>query len=174
MTQDVDFVCNSAIGLTISIMDSLFKVLSFIGVLWVISRMLTGGVLGYAALGSFIAVLIGKSLVYLSFQQTKNEADLRFKVASARNEAESIAFCKGEPIALSQAVEGAETSNRHASVGCAREQKHPAVLEHLQLLDATDTAPVMFPFYVRGDIEFGVNRPGEHRIHLRSSTGRHC
>lgn len=156
MTQDVDSFCNSAIGLTISIMDSLFKVLSFIGVLWVISRMLTGGVLAYAAAGSFIAVLIGKSLVWLAFRQTKNEADLRFKVASARNEAESIAFCKGEPIALSQAVEGLkQVIDTLLSIAL--------VNRNIQLFSNIYNAwmplippLVMFPFYFRGEIEFGT------------------
>jgi vitamin B12/bleomycin/antimicrobial peptide transport system ATP-binding/permease protein len=156
MTQDVDSFCNSAIGLSISIMDSLFKVLSFIGVLWVISRMLTGGVLAYAAAGSFIAVLIGKSLVYLAFQQTKNEADLRYKVASARNEAESIAFCKGEPIALSQAVDGLKRVI-DTLLSIAIVNRNIQTFSNLYNSWMPLIPPlVMFPFYFRGEIEFGM------------------
>lgn len=155
MTQDVDTFCNSAIGLSISIIDSLFKVLSFIGVLWIISRTLTGTVLGYAAAGSVIAVLIGKSLVWLAFQQTKNEADLRFKVASARAEAESIAFCKGEPIAFAQARMALKNVIDILLRIAAVNRNIQLFTTCYNLLMPLIPMAIMAPYYFHGEIEFG-------------------
>jgi putative ATP-binding cassette transporter len=155
MTQDVDTFCNSAIGLTISIIDSTIKVCSFIGVLWFISHKLTYTVLGYAAAGSIIAVLIGRSLVWLAFQQTKNEADLRFKVASVRADAESIAFCKGEPIAFAQA-RGSLKKVIDTLLSIA------AVNRNIQLFTTCYNfmmplipVAIMAPLYFDGKLEFG-------------------
>lgn len=103
MTQDVDSFCNASVGLFISILDSLVNVVMFIGLLWAISPMLTFAVIAYSALGSLVVVMIGKALVYYNFLQMKTEADLRFGLAEARREAESIAFYRGEEITLTQA-----------------------------------------------------------------------
>lgn len=103
MTQDVDSFCNSSVGLFISMLDAVVNVITFVGVLYAISPLLTATVLGYSAAGSIIVVLIGKALVGFNFQQMKTEADLRFGLAEARREAEAIAFYRGEPIALDQA-----------------------------------------------------------------------
>lgn len=103
MTQDVDSFCNSSVGLFISILDAAVNVVTFVGVLYAISPLLTGTVLAVSAGGSIIVVLIGKALVNYNFQQMKTEADLRFGLAEARREAESIAFYRGEKIAFGQA-----------------------------------------------------------------------
>lgn len=156
MTQDVDTFCNSAIGLFISILDSTIKVVTFFGVLWAISGTLTATVIAYAAAGSLITVWIGKRLVALSFQQTKTEADLRFKLASARNEADSIAFCKGEAIAKAQAVTGlrAVISTLMSVMNVNRNISLFATAYNF-LMPLIPVA-IMAPLYFNGDIRFGV------------------
>lgn len=156
MTQDVDTFCNSAIGLFISILDSVIKVLTFFGVLWAISGTLTFTVIAYAALGSVITVWIGKRLVALSFQQTKTEADLRFELASARNEAESIAFCKGEAIARSQAVTGLGTVIDTLMTVMNVNRNISLFATGYNLLMPLIPVALMAPLYFNGDIRFGV------------------
>ncbi|MBS2008761.1 MAG: hypothetical protein JST01_17055 [Cyanobacteria bacterium SZAS TMP-1] len=86
LTQDVDSFCNASLGLFISILDATINVCTFITVLWVISPTLSITVILYSSLGLVIVSHIGKSLIGLSSQQMKTEADLRAKLAEARGE----------------------------------------------------------------------------------------
>jgi vitamin B12/bleomycin/antimicrobial peptide transport system ATP-binding/permease protein len=86
LTQDVDSFCNASLGLFISVLDALINVLTFITVLWVISPTLSVTVILYSSLGLAVVSYIGKSLIQLSAQQLKTEADLRAKLAEARAE----------------------------------------------------------------------------------------
>ena len=52
--------------------------------------------LAYAAFGTLLSIFIGKRLVGLNFQQYKKEADFRYALIRVRDNAESIAFFRGE------------------------------------------------------------------------------
>ena len=103
MTQDVDSFCNTSVGLFIAVLDAIVNVATFATVLYALSPMLTWTVFGYAALGSAAMMFVGRNLPKINFQQSKTEADLRFWLAEARREAESIALYGAEPVAMSQA-----------------------------------------------------------------------
>ena len=61
----------------------------------------------YALLGTLITVFIfGKPLVRLNFEQLKKEANFRFSLVRIRENAEAIAFYRGE------AQESAQVQNR--------------------------------------------------------------
>lgn len=98
MAQDVDSFCNSAVGLSVSIIDALVNVVMFIGVLWSFSGTLTLTVIAYSGIGSVVVFLIGRSLVDLTFELNKTEGDLRFGLGEVRREAESIALYCGEEL----------------------------------------------------------------------------
>ncbi len=86
MTQDVDSFCGSSIRLAISILDAFVTVCTFMIVLWKISPSLSFIVIVYSTLGLVIVSQIGKSLISISDRQMKTEADLRAKLASARDQ----------------------------------------------------------------------------------------
>jgi vitamin B12/bleomycin/antimicrobial peptide transport system ATP-binding/permease protein len=51
----------------------------------------------YAVAGTWLTVRIGRPLVGLNFQQQRYEADFRFNLVRLRENAESVAFYRGEP-----------------------------------------------------------------------------
>jgi putative ATP-binding cassette transporter len=53
---------------------------------------------GYAALGTMIAHLIGKPLIPLQFRQQRYESDFRFAIARVTDYAESVALIGGEKV----------------------------------------------------------------------------
>ncbi|MBA4018313.1 MAG: ABC transporter ATP-binding protein [Pirellula sp.] len=72
---------------------------AFSGVLWSISRSLVLFLFAYAAIGTVIAAfLFGRPLVALHFFQLRREADFRFSIVRVRENAESIAFYRGEEL----------------------------------------------------------------------------
>ena len=79
------------------LVESVLSVIAFSGVLWGISRPLVLFLLLYALLGTLVTtVVFGKPLVRLNFEQLKKEADLRFSLVRIRENAEAIAFYRGE------------------------------------------------------------------------------
>ncbi len=73
------------------------QVIAFSGVLWTISTTLVFVLIGYSLIGTIItAVLFGRPLVGLNFFQLRREADFRFSLVRVRENAESIAFYRGE------------------------------------------------------------------------------
>ena len=50
----------------------------------------------YAFIGTLVTIFFGKRLIGLNFQQLRREADLRYGLVHVRDNAESIAFYRGE------------------------------------------------------------------------------
>ncbi|MFT4103708.1 MAG: ABC transporter ATP-binding protein/permease [Burkholderiaceae bacterium] len=101
-----DFVSLS-LSLFFGLLSSVVTLLSFIGILWSLSGSMTlAGIeipgymvwiaLVYAGLGSVVAHAVGKPLIGLNFQQERFEADFRFALVRARENAEGIALYHGE------------------------------------------------------------------------------
>jgi putative ATP-binding cassette transporter len=94
---------------SILLISNLSSLVSFAILLWVLSANFTlpyttiafpgflfWVALIYAGIGTWITHLIGRSLVQLSFQRQRYEADFRFSLARLREYAEQVALLKGE------------------------------------------------------------------------------
>lgn len=96
ISEDVrNFTVNS-LSFLLMTLNSLVTLVAFIGVLWSISGTLVTTLFLYAVVGTGVSILIGRRLVGLSFHQYQKEADLRYGLVRVRDNAESIAFYRGE------------------------------------------------------------------------------
>ena len=108
IAEDVAQFVASTLSLSLGLLRSVVTLVSFIGILWVLSGPIT--LLGmtvpgymvwvaivYALAGTALTILIGRSLVGLNFLQQRYEADLRFGLVRIRENAESVALYRGEP-----------------------------------------------------------------------------
>lgn len=78
-------------------LDAVFQMIGFIAVLWTISKPLMGFLIIYAFIGTvFTFVIFGKVLTRINFEQFKREADFRFGLIRLRENAEAIAFYRGQ------------------------------------------------------------------------------
>ena len=84
------------LSFTLSIFDSILTFLLNILILWSISTDLTLALFGYAFISSTILIISGRKLVNLNFNQLRYEADFRYGLVHVRDNAESIAFYRGE------------------------------------------------------------------------------
>ena len=96
ISEDVrNFTINSLAFLLI-ILNAVVTLVSFISVLWMISGTLVSILVVYAIAGTAISIAIGRKLVRLHYHQYEKEADFRYGLVRVRNNAESIAFYRGE------------------------------------------------------------------------------
>jgi putative ATP-binding cassette transporter len=80
------------------VFEALLTFVSFIIVLWSISGRLALVLLAYSVIGTSVIVIAGRRLVFLNNQQLKLEADFRYGLVHIRDNAEAIAFYKGEEV----------------------------------------------------------------------------
>ncbi len=97
ISQDVDTFTGKAIYFLLIFIEAGLQLIAFCGVLWSISTTLVMVLVLYAALGTLATALIfGRRLVGINYTQLRREADLRFSLVRVRENAESIAFYRGE------------------------------------------------------------------------------
>jgi vitamin B12/bleomycin/antimicrobial peptide transport system ATP-binding/permease protein len=102
ITEDVRSFTNIVLDLILDVLTSTLDLVAFVGILLSISGTLTIGLSGYVLVGTAIAVVIGTKLIELNFKQLKLEGNFRYGMVHVRDNAESIAFYRGETLEQNQ------------------------------------------------------------------------
>jgi len=156
IAEDIRTFTAMTLSFVLILLNAMITLVAFSGVLWSITPWLVFAAVGYALFGSLMTMLLGHRLVGLNFLQLKKEADLRYDLMRIREDAESIAFLRGE------AKENARLSGRLVAA-VENLKRIMAVNRNLGFFTTgynymTQIIPVLIvaPLYMRGDSEFGV------------------
>jgi len=120
IAEDFQAFVNDTLSLAFGLLTAVVSFAAFVGILWSLSGPITlAGVtvpgymvwaaIVYALAGSVLAHRVGRPLIALNFQQQRFEADFRFSLVRARENAEGIALYRGE--ADERATFGARFAN---------------------------------------------------------------
>ncbi|MBM5788760.1 MAG: ABC transporter ATP-binding protein/permease [Cyanobacteria bacterium M_DeepCast_200m_mx_001] len=96
ISQDTASFTSTSLSVTVEIVSALLTFVSFILVLWSISTKLALWLLIYSVAGTAVIVFASRKLVALNYDQLRLEADFRYGLVHIRDNAESIAFYRGE------------------------------------------------------------------------------
>jgi len=96
ISEDLNSFTSGALNYSNAILSAVVTAATFFGILWSISHWLALCLILYALLGTWGAIIIGRRLVHINFDQQRYEADYRFALVHARNNAEAIALYQGE------------------------------------------------------------------------------
>jgi len=97
ISEDINTFTGRSINFLLIFLGSLMQLVAFSAVLWSISHLLVGVLAVYALTGTVVALWVfGTPLIHLNFWQLRREADFRFSLMRVRENAESIAFYRGE------------------------------------------------------------------------------
>jgi len=156
ISEDVRSFTTGVLGYLLTLINSGVTLCAFIGVLWTISWQLPLGLIFYATVGTGVSILIGKRLVGLHFNQYQKEADFRYALVRVRDNAESIAFFRGEKREhrdlLSRFTK--VVTNTMWIIGWNRTLGFfTNSYNYLALVLPT---LIVAPMYIRGSVEFGV------------------
>ena len=156
IAQDISSFTVTSLGFLSILFFSLVQLISFIGILWSISIILVLILLAYAFIGTLVTMFFGKRLVNLNFLQLRKEADLRYGLVHVRDNAESIAFYRGEDREKGQVKQRLMVviGNLRFLIGWERNLEfftkgYEYVILILPIV-------VMAPMYFAGEIKFGV------------------
>lgn len=97
IAEDVKSFTQESLKFLLIVVSSVLEVIAFSSILWGISKSLVIFLVLYALVGTLVAtVVFGRPLVRLNFEQLKKEANFRFSLVRIRENAEAIAFYRGE------------------------------------------------------------------------------
>lgn len=96
ISEDVRNFTADTLSYSLIVLSSVMTIIGFIGVLWSISGRLVSVALIYAVVGTYLCIKIGRRLVGLHYDKYQKEADFRYGLVRVRDNAESIAFYRGE------------------------------------------------------------------------------
>lgn len=111
IADDIDQFTSLSLGLTLGALNAVVSLCSFVVILWGLSGPLDFTAFGvavhipaymvwaaliYAILGSWLTFRVGRPLIRLNFDQQRYEADFRYSLVRLRENAESVAFYRGE------------------------------------------------------------------------------
>jgi putative ATP-binding cassette transporter len=97
ISEDINTFTGRSIHFLLIFLGSIMALVAFSAVLWSISHLLVGVLAVYALVGTVVALYVfGNPLIQLNFWQLRREADFRFSLMRLRENAESIAFYRGE------------------------------------------------------------------------------
>lgn len=113
IAEDVRLYIENTFSLTLTLIRRVVSLFSFLFILWTLSgpiaigsvtipKAMVWATLIYAAVGTVIAVKIGRPLVGLNFENQRFEADFRYSLVRLREYTESVAFYRGEERELEQ------------------------------------------------------------------------
>ncbi len=96
--EDVSSFTSYSLSFFLTIVGTVIDLVSFSIILFSVMPQLFIAIIVFATLGTAATVIIGRVLVRLNYESLQREADFRFSLVRIRENAESIAFYKGEPV----------------------------------------------------------------------------
>jgi putative ATP-binding cassette transporter len=97
IADDINSFSTKSLRFLLELISAAMQLVAFSGILWSISRTLVAILVAYATFGMLVTFgVFGKPLIALNYQQLRREADFRFGLIRIRENAEPIAFYRGE------------------------------------------------------------------------------
>jgi putative ATP-binding cassette transporter len=156
IAEDVKAFTATTLSFVLLLSNATVTVVAFSGVLWSISRMLFGVAIVYALCGSMLAVLFGRRLVWLNYNQLDKEADFRANLVHVQANAESVALLRREDRVGSRLRQRLDdlTANMRRLIAVNRNLAF--FTNGYNYLIQIIPALIVAPMFIRGDVEFGV------------------
>jgi len=156
ISQDIASFTGTSLQFLSIIFFSLIQLISFAGILWSISVPLVLVLIAYASVGTIVTLFFGKRLINLNFLQLRREADFRYGLVHIRNNAESIAFYRGEGREEKQVKERLTDAVANFRLLIGWERNLGFFTKGYQYVILILPIVVMAPLYFAGKIKFGV------------------
>jgi putative ATP-binding cassette transporter len=97
IAEDINTFTQRTLQFLLVVVNGLMQLVAFSAVLWSLSKVLVSFLVLYALMGTVVTLLVfGRGLTVLNYLQLQREANFRFSLVRIRENAESIAFYRGE------------------------------------------------------------------------------
>jgi len=156
ISQDVSSFTDTTLYFILDILDSILTLYAFTGILYSISPTLAGGLLIYAGVGTGIAIITGRRLIKLNFNQLRLEANFRYSMVHVRDNAESIAFYRGEQREQQQVLGRLDQALKNFDALIIWQALIGIFQRGYNFLTRIVPYLIVAPMYFRGEVDFGT------------------
>jgi vitamin B12/bleomycin/antimicrobial peptide transport system ATP-binding/permease protein len=156
ITEDVRSFTEFSLTLFLTILMSIVDLTCFSVILYTIMPQLFIAIASFAAFGTLMTMIIGRVLVQLNFEKLQKEATLRYTLVRVRENAESIAFLRGEHAERDKVFYRLQNviANMHSLNAAVRNLDFFAT--YYDYLTWVLPILVVAPQYFAGEVELGV------------------
>ncbi|PIE63080.1 MAG: ABC transporter ATP-binding protein [Desulfobacter postgatei] len=155
LAEDLREFTTTSLNFLLIILGAIIDLVAFTGILWSISRLLSGILFAYAFCGTLITIFIGKRLVGLNYHQLRKEADFRYGLIHIRDNAESIAFYQGEQGEKAQIFKRFKAALKNFNFLIGWQRNLDFFTTGYNYLVIILPAMIVAPMYFAGKVEFG-------------------
>ena len=156
ITEDVKLFTTGVLNFFLVIVNSVVTLVAFLGVLWSISGRLVAVLFLYSIVGTVVSMLFGRRLAGLYFNQYQREANFRYGLVRVRENAESIAFFRGEKREHRDLIERF-TDVLHNTLWIIGWNRNLGFFSNsYNYLALIVPGLIVGPMFIRGAVEFGV------------------
>ncbi|RKT44741.1 ABC transporter ATP-binding protein/permease [Thiocapsa rosea] len=156
ISEDIRYLTATTLSFVLLLLNATFTVIAFSGVMWSISPLLFVVAVSYAALGSFMTVLLGKPLIRLNYDQLDKEANFRSRLIHVRENADSIALLRREARLKFQLLERlADLTANYQRIILVNRNLGFFTTGYNYMIQIIP-ALVVAPLFIKGDAQFGV------------------
>ncbi len=155
LAEDLKEFTVTSLNFLLIILGAIIDLVAFTGILWSISRLLSGILFIYAFCGTLITIFIGKRLVGLNYNQLRKEADFRYGLIHIRDNAESIAFYQGEEGEKDQILKRFKAVLKNFNFLIGWQRNLDFFTTGYNYLVIILPAMIVAPMYFAGKVEFG-------------------
>ena len=156
ISEDVRAFTVTTLSFVLMALNSSFTILAFSGVLWSITPVLFTVAVLYAACGSYMAIVLGRPLITLNYNQLDKEASFRSGLIQVRENAESIMLERHEPRQAARLLHRLEdlVGNLRRIIAVNRNLGFFTTGYNwmIQIIPAL----IVAPSFIAGEIDFGV------------------
>jgi putative ATP-binding cassette transporter len=177
IADDLNIFVDLTLSMALGLLSAVVTLVSFVGILWVISGAITVDgfeipgymvwvALLYAVAGTWLTHLIGRPLIAIGFDQQRFEANFRFSLVRLRENAEGVALYRGEP---------GELENFRARFANVIGNWWAKMLKQKQLTWFTSfygQMAIIFPFVVSAPRYFSGKTPLGEMFQIASAFGQ--
>ena len=96
ISQEIEPIPSLALDSLFIIIEKIIVIIAFVGILWSISKVIVFVLILYSIFGNAITIFLSREGSAINSDKLESEADYRYCLTHVRNNAESIAFFRGE------------------------------------------------------------------------------
>ena len=156
ISEDIRAFTVTTLSFVLMLLNGTFAIVAFSDVLWSISRTLFAVAVLYAAFGSYVMLVLGRSLVQLNYDQLDKEASFRSALIHVRENAESILFAQAEAAPAKRLLDRLDALVANFRQITAVNRNVGFFSTGYNWLIQIIPALIIAPSFIRGEVEFGV------------------